>query len=180
MTRGAEWFAALGPEKNGGPKLFCVSGAVKRPGVFEAPMKVTLKELIYDYAGGPLDGHTHQGGDSRRLVGADPDAGSDRHPGQLRRCAEGRIAARLGGDHGARRHHRHGVAGREPAALLPPRVVRQVHAVPRGHRLALSPAASHDRRARRPTRTSRCSRAWPTRSTARRCARSATRRRRRC
>jgi NADH-quinone oxidoreductase subunit F len=58
MTRGAEWFAALGPEKNGGPKLFCVSGAVKRPGVFEAPMKVTLKELIFDYAGGPLDGRT--------------------------------------------------------------------------------------------------------------------------
>ena len=58
MTRGAEWYASLGPEKNGGPKLFCVSGAVKRPGVFEAPMKVTLKELIYDYAGGPLDGHT--------------------------------------------------------------------------------------------------------------------------
>ncbi len=58
MTRGAEWFAALGPEKNGGPKMFCVSGAVKRPGTFEAPMKVTLKELIYDYAGGPKDGHT--------------------------------------------------------------------------------------------------------------------------
>src|SRR3954470_18382526 len=57
MTRGAEWYASLGPEKNGGPKMFCVSGAVKRPGVFEAPMKVTLKELIYDYAGGPLDGH---------------------------------------------------------------------------------------------------------------------------
>ncbi len=58
MTRGADWFASLGPEKNGGPKLFCVSGAVKRPGVFEAPMKVTLKELIFDYAGGLLDGHT--------------------------------------------------------------------------------------------------------------------------
>ena len=58
MTRGVEWFAGLGPDKNGGPKLFCVSGAVKRPGVFEAPMKVTLKELIYDYAGGPLDGRT--------------------------------------------------------------------------------------------------------------------------
>jgi NADH-quinone oxidoreductase subunit F len=58
MTRGAEWFAALGPEKNGGPKMFCVSGAVKNPGTFEAPMKVTLKELIYDYAGGPKDGHT--------------------------------------------------------------------------------------------------------------------------
>ncbi len=58
MTRGAAWFAAQGPEKNGGPKLFCVSGAVKTPGVFEAPMKVTLKELIYDYAGGPLPGRT--------------------------------------------------------------------------------------------------------------------------
>jgi NADH-quinone oxidoreductase subunit F len=58
MTRGVEWFTALGPEKNGGPKLFCVSGAVKRPGVFEAPMKVSLRELIYDYAGGPLDGRT--------------------------------------------------------------------------------------------------------------------------
>ena len=58
MTRGPEWYASLGPEKNGGPKMFCVSGAVKNPGVFEAPMKVTLKELIYDYAGGPKDGHT--------------------------------------------------------------------------------------------------------------------------
>ena len=58
LTRGAEWFAALGPEKNGGPKLFCVSGQVKRPGVFEAPMKVSLRELIEDYAGGMRDGHT--------------------------------------------------------------------------------------------------------------------------
>jgi NADH-quinone oxidoreductase subunit F len=58
LTRGAEWFASLGPEKNGGPKLFCVSGHVRRPGVFEAPMKVTLRELIEDYAGGVRDGHT--------------------------------------------------------------------------------------------------------------------------
>ena len=58
MTRGAEWFTSLGPEKNGGPKLYCVSGHVKRPGTFEAPMKVTLKELIYDYAGGPREGHS--------------------------------------------------------------------------------------------------------------------------
>ncbi|MEZ5283215.1 MAG: NADH-ubiquinone oxidoreductase-F iron-sulfur binding region domain-containing protein [Vicinamibacterales bacterium] len=58
MTRGAEWFSALGPEKNGGPKLFCISGQVKRPGVFEAPMKVSLRELIDDYAGGMRDGHT--------------------------------------------------------------------------------------------------------------------------
>jgi NADH-quinone oxidoreductase subunit F len=57
LTRGVEWFTSLGPEKNGGPKLFCVSGHVKRPGVFEAPMKVSLRELIEDYAGGIRDGH---------------------------------------------------------------------------------------------------------------------------
>jgi NADH-quinone oxidoreductase subunit F len=57
LTNGAEWFIALGPEKNGGPKLFCVSGHVKKPGVFEASMKTTLKELIFDYAGGIRDGH---------------------------------------------------------------------------------------------------------------------------
>jgi len=58
VINGAEWFAALGPEKNGGPKLFCVSGHVKRPGVFEASMKTTLRELIYDakFAGGIPDG----------------------------------------------------------------------------------------------------------------------------
>jgi NADH-quinone oxidoreductase subunit F len=52
ITRGPEWFAGLGPEKNGGPKLYCVSGHVERPGVYEAPMTVTLRELIYGYAGG--------------------------------------------------------------------------------------------------------------------------------
>ncbi|HEY3158319.1 MAG TPA: NADH-quinone oxidoreductase subunit NuoF [Vicinamibacterales bacterium] len=49
---GAEWFAKIGPEKNGGPKLFCISGHVKKPGVYEASMNTTLRELIYDHAGG--------------------------------------------------------------------------------------------------------------------------------
>src|SRR5829696_192673 len=52
IERGADWFKAIGPEKNQGPKLFCVSGHVKRPGVYEADMGITLRELIYDYAGG--------------------------------------------------------------------------------------------------------------------------------
>jgi NADH-quinone oxidoreductase subunit F len=56
LLNGAEWFASLGPEKNGGPKLFCVSGHVKKPGVYEAGMKTTLRDLIYNYAGGPFDG----------------------------------------------------------------------------------------------------------------------------
>ena len=55
ILNGAEWFTSLGPEKNGGPKLFCVSGHVKRPGVYEASMKTTLRELIYGHAGGIRD-----------------------------------------------------------------------------------------------------------------------------
>ncbi len=49
LDKGAEWFAGYGIEKNGGPKLYCISGQVKRPGVFEVPMgRLTLRELIYD------------------------------------------------------------------------------------------------------------------------------------
>jgi NADH-quinone oxidoreductase subunit F len=58
VKNGAEWFAALGPEKNGGPKLYCVSGHVRRPGVFEASMNVTLRELIEERAGGVREGRT--------------------------------------------------------------------------------------------------------------------------
>ena len=57
VLNGAQWFVDLGPEKNGGPKLFCVSGHVKKPGTYEATMRTTLRELIYDYAGGIRDGH---------------------------------------------------------------------------------------------------------------------------
>jgi NADH-quinone oxidoreductase subunit F len=58
VQNGPEWFAALGPEKNGGPKLYCVSGHVKRPGVYESSMNITLKELIYgeQYCQGMRDG----------------------------------------------------------------------------------------------------------------------------
>ena len=59
IEHGADWFAKIGPEKNGGPKLFCISGHVKKPGTFEAPMSVSLKDLIYDekFAGGIRGGH---------------------------------------------------------------------------------------------------------------------------
>ncbi len=58
VKNGAAWFTSLGPEKNGGPKLYCVSGHVKRPGVYEAPMTITFRELIEGYAGGVGDGRT--------------------------------------------------------------------------------------------------------------------------
>lgn len=54
ILRGADWFKSIGTEKSAGPKLFCVSGHVRNPGVFEFPMGISLKELIYDHAGGIL------------------------------------------------------------------------------------------------------------------------------
>jgi NADH-quinone oxidoreductase subunit F len=59
MQHGPEWFAKLGPEKNGGPKLFCVSGHVNRPGVYETSMSTPLRDLIYapEFAGGMRGGH---------------------------------------------------------------------------------------------------------------------------
>ena len=53
INRGAEWFAAIGsPPKSTGTRVFCVSGHVKRPGNYELPMGVTVRELVYEHAGG--------------------------------------------------------------------------------------------------------------------------------
>ncbi len=56
IANGGEKFAALGVEKNGGTRLVGVSGAVKRPGVYELPAGVNLKDIIYVHAGGMKDG----------------------------------------------------------------------------------------------------------------------------
>ncbi|HET7433197.1 MAG TPA: NADH-quinone oxidoreductase subunit NuoF [Thermoanaerobaculia bacterium] len=52
VRHGADWFKSFGTPKNTGPKLYCVSGNVKKPGVYEFPMGISLKELIYDHCGG--------------------------------------------------------------------------------------------------------------------------------
>ena len=56
MARGAEWFAALGIPGCGGTHLFSLSGHVEKPGVYELPMGISLKEIIYNYGGGILGG----------------------------------------------------------------------------------------------------------------------------
>ncbi|MFQ5652205.1 MAG: NADH-quinone oxidoreductase subunit NuoF [bacterium] len=56
LERGAEWFAELGTEKNGGLRLFSVSGHVNKPGVYELPMGTPLREIIDDHAGGVRQG----------------------------------------------------------------------------------------------------------------------------
>ncbi len=55
IERGPDWFKAIGPESGPGPKLYCLSGHVKKPGVYELPMGVSLRKLIYEYGGGILN-----------------------------------------------------------------------------------------------------------------------------
>ena len=57
IERGAAWLRQFGTEKSPGFKVFAVSGHVKRPGIYEAPLGITMRELL-DYAGGMRDGHT--------------------------------------------------------------------------------------------------------------------------
>ncbi|HEX4311583.1 MAG TPA: NADH-quinone oxidoreductase subunit NuoF [Acidobacteriaceae bacterium] len=52
---GAE-YAKLGSERNGGTRLFCLSGHVARPGVYELPMGYNLKKMIYEVGGGIANG----------------------------------------------------------------------------------------------------------------------------
>jgi NADH-quinone oxidoreductase subunit F len=85
LERGAEWFVSCGIEKNSGPKLYCISGQVKRPGTYEVGMgRLTLRELIFDekYAGGLLPGRKLRavvpGGSSTPVLTADEiDVGMD-------------------------------------------------------------------------------------------------------
>jgi NADH-quinone oxidoreductase subunit F len=56
VNNGVEWFASLGTEKSKGFTLYSLSGHVKNPGQFEAPLGITLRELI-DLAGGMRNGN---------------------------------------------------------------------------------------------------------------------------
>jgi NADH-quinone oxidoreductase subunit F len=56
LEMGGDKFLELGVEKNGGTKVFCVSGHVNKPGLYEFPLGMNLKEIIYDHCGGILDG----------------------------------------------------------------------------------------------------------------------------
>src|SRR5262245_54042771 len=61
LERGADWFASQGRNGRKGLRSFSVSGRVKKPGVHLAPAGITVKELIAEYCGGMLEGHTFYG-----------------------------------------------------------------------------------------------------------------------
>jgi NADH-quinone oxidoreductase subunit F len=72
---GGEWYAGLGSPKNGGTRLYSISGHVNRPGIYELPLGFPLRRLIEDVAGGMRGGKTLKavipGGSSCPLLSAE-------------------------------------------------------------------------------------------------------------
>lgn len=73
VNRGCEWFKSIGKPKNTGTKIFQVSGQIQRPGCYEFPLGVSLKDVL-EAAGGMLPGRSfkacYPGGSSCALLTA--------------------------------------------------------------------------------------------------------------
>jgi NADH-quinone oxidoreductase subunit F len=68
LERGSEWFAGIGPSGSPGVKIVSISGHVMKPGNYEVPLGTTMRQLVYDVAGGLRPGRT--------LVGIQPGGAS--------------------------------------------------------------------------------------------------------
>jgi bidirectional [NiFe] hydrogenase diaphorase subunit len=58
LTRGADWYAAIGTAKSKGTKVFALTGKVKNNGLIEVPMGITLREIVEELGGGAPAGRT--------------------------------------------------------------------------------------------------------------------------
>ena len=61
VENGAGWFRGLSLTGTGGTKLYGVSGRVKKPGIWELPLGITMRELLEEHAGGMADGLRFRG-----------------------------------------------------------------------------------------------------------------------
>jgi NADH-quinone oxidoreductase subunit F len=143
VAHGKDWFQAMGTEKSAGFTLYSLSGHVARPGQYEAPLGITLHQLL-DISGGMRAGHRLKfftpGGSSTPMFSAaeidvpldyESVAGAGSIPGHQ-------------GPAVLRRDHLGG-AHRDPLdRVLQARVLRQVHPLPGGH-LVAGPDAAQDR-----------------------------------
>ena len=75
VMRGGDWYASIGTEKSTGTKLFCISGHIQKPGVYELPMGTPMQDLLYDVAGGMRNGKKLKavipGGSSTQILTAE-------------------------------------------------------------------------------------------------------------
>ena len=61
VTHGAEWFKGLSRSRDGGTKIYGVSGRVKRPGAWELPLGTTIREILEEHAGGMRENYRLRG-----------------------------------------------------------------------------------------------------------------------
>ena len=61
IDKGVDWFMKLSLTGEGGTKLYGVSGRVRNPGLWELPMGTTMREIIFDHAGGMQEGYRLRG-----------------------------------------------------------------------------------------------------------------------
>jgi len=75
IRKGGDWYASLGVPKNGGTRLYSISGHVNRPGIYELPLGFNLNRMIHEVAGGIPNGKKLKavlpGGSSCPLLSAD-------------------------------------------------------------------------------------------------------------
>ncbi|MFN3704749.1 MAG: NADH-quinone oxidoreductase subunit NuoF [Thermoflexales bacterium] len=75
INKGADWFASIGTEKSKGTKVFALTGQVKRSGLIEVPMGITLREIVFEIGGGVPEGRQFKavqtGGPSGGCIPAD-------------------------------------------------------------------------------------------------------------
>lgn len=68
LKNGGKRFSEIGTAGNRGTKVFCVSGDVAKPGVYELPLGTPLKELVYDHAGAEAVQMVQVGGGAGRII----------------------------------------------------------------------------------------------------------------
>jgi NADH-quinone oxidoreductase subunit F len=56
VAKGGAWFKGIGTQTSAGTAILCITGDVQRPGLYEVPMGLTIREVLNDVAGGPLTG----------------------------------------------------------------------------------------------------------------------------
>jgi NADH:ubiquinone oxidoreductase subunit F (NADH-binding) len=61
ITHGAKWYRTVGTATSPGTKLYCLSGRVAKPGVYELPMGTTLRRLLFENGGGMAAGASFKG-----------------------------------------------------------------------------------------------------------------------
>lgn len=75
VSKGGEWFAGIGHDRSTGTAILCLSGSLKYTGMVEVPMGLTLRQVIYDIAGGVPDDKAlkfvQTGGPLGGVLGAD-------------------------------------------------------------------------------------------------------------